>query len=112
MWLMMQQGEVDDYIIATGEMHSVREFVERVFVKLNLDWRKYVEINSRYFRPTEVEALQGNAEKAKSKLGWKPKVTFEELIDRMVSHDLKLARQERVLKDAGHVVAVRGILNV
>lgn len=109
MWLMLQQEEPDDYVIATGEMHSVREFVERVFDRLGLDWKKHVRIDPRYFRPTEVEALCGDASKAMVKLGWRPKVSFEQLIERMVDHDLELARQEKLLIERGHAVPLRGI---
>jgi GDPmannose 4,6-dehydratase len=112
MWLMLQQDEPDDYVIATGEMYSVREFVERVFDRLGLDWRKYVRIDPRYFRPTEVEALYGDATKARTKLGWRFKVGFEELIERMVEHDLELARQEKLLLENGHRVALRGMSGV
>ena len=106
MWLMLQQDEPDDYVIATGETHSVREFVEKVFDRLELDWEKYVEIDPRYFRPTEVDILLGDASKAREKLGWKPRVSFEELIHMMVEHDLELARQEKTLREAGHKVIV------
>lgn len=112
MWLMLQQDEPDDYVIATGEMHSVREFVEKVFERLGLDWRRHVRIDPRYFRPTEVDALCGDATKARTKLGWRPKVGFEELIERMVEHDLELARQERLLLENGHRVPVRGMSSV
>lgn len=109
MWLMLQQKEPDDYVVATGEMHSVREFMERVFDRLGLDWRRYVRIDPRYFRPTEVEALCGDATKARTKLRWRPRVSFEELIKRMVEHDLELARQEKLLVENGHRVAVQGM---
>lgn len=109
MWLMLQQDEPDDYVIATGESHTVREFVELVFARLGLDWRKHVEIDPRYFRPTEVEYLKGDASKARAKLGWRPEVGIDELVRRMVEHDLELARQEKTLRDAGHAVAPRGI---
>ncbi|BAS28087.1 GDP-D-mannose dehydratase [Limnochorda pilosa] len=112
MWLMLQQDEPDDYVIATGQIHSVREFVERVFDRLDLDWREYVAIDPRYFRPAEVDALCGDASKARKKLGWQPQVTFEELIERMVEQDLELARQERVLRENGHSVPLRGIASV
>ena len=102
MWLMLQQDTPDDYVIATGETHSVREFVERVFQKLELDYEKYVSIDSRYFRPTEVDALLGDASKARVKLGWQPKVTFEQLIDMMVKADMELAEKEKTLLDAGY----------
>ncbi len=109
MWLMLQQDEPDDYVIATGESHSVREFLELAFEMLGLDWRRHVEIDPRYFRPTEVDYLLGDASKAREKLGWRPRVSFEELVRMMVEHDLELARQERTLKDAGHVIALRGM---
>lgn len=108
MWLMLQQETPDDFVIATGEMHSVREFVEKVFTRLDLDWERHVEIDPRYFRPSEVEALQGDPTKARSVLGWEPRVGFDELVRRMVESDLELARQERVLADAGHVAPIRG----
>lgn len=94
MWLMLQQDEPDDYVIATGETHSVKEFLEAVFELLDLDWRRYVEIDPRYFRPTEVEFLLGDATKAKEKLGWRPKVNFEEFVNIMVEADLELAKKE------------------
>ena len=89
MWLMLQQATPDDYVIATGESHSVREFLEVAAAHLGLDWEKYVEIDPRYFRPTEVDFLQGDATKARTKLGWKPAVTFQELTTMMVEHDLE-----------------------
>jgi len=107
MWLMLQQDEPDDYVIATGKIHSVREFLEQVFNMLGLDWRKYVEIDARYLRPTEVDNLVGDASKARQKLGWKPKVHFEELIKMMVEADMKLAEQEKVLQEAGHTITTR-----
>jgi len=94
MWLMMNADEADDYVIATGETHSVREFLEQAFGHLDLDWEKYVEIDSRYYRPAEVDALLGDASKARRNLGWQPKVTFDALVKLMVDHDLELARQE------------------
>jgi GDPmannose 4,6-dehydratase len=111
MWLMLQQDEPDDYVVATGESYSVREFAERVFAQLGLNYQDYVAIDPRYYRPTEVEYLWGDPSKAKAKLGWQPKVTIDELVRRMVEHDLELAKQEKTLKDAGHVVALRGIAN-
>ena len=101
MWLMLQQEKPDDFVIATGETHSVREFAERVFKKLDLDYKKYVEIDKRYFRPTEVDALLGDATKAKTLLGWQPKVSFEKLIDMMIAADMELAQKEKTLLDAG-----------
>jgi GDPmannose 4,6-dehydratase len=102
MWLMLQQPEPDDYVIATGEAHSVREFLEEAFGLLGLDPYAYVEIDPRYFRPTEVDFLLGDASKAREKLGWQPRVTFKELVRMMVEHDLELARQEKLLRDAGY----------
>lgn len=101
MWLMLQQEKPDDFVIATGETHSVREFAEKVFNKLNLDYKKYVEIDKRYFRPTEVDALLGDSTKARTVLGWKPKVSFEKLIDMMIEADMELAQKEKTLLDAG-----------
>ncbi len=89
MWLMLQQDEPDDYVIATGETHSVREFLEETFNYLDLDWRDYVEIDPKYFRPTEVDSLAGDSSKARKKLGWKPEVRFKELVKLMVDADLK-----------------------
>ncbi|HEY0712330.1 MAG TPA: GDP-mannose 4,6-dehydratase [Polyangia bacterium] len=89
MWLMLQQPEPDDYVIATGESHSVREVLDVAFGTLGLDWQPYVEIDNRYFRPTEVDHLRGDASRARAKLGWKPKVTFKGLIEMMVRADEK-----------------------
>jgi GDPmannose 4,6-dehydratase len=90
MWLMLQQPGPDDYVIATGETHSVREFAESAFHYVGLDASKYVEIDPRYLRPTEVDILQGDATKAQQKLGWTPRVRFKELVQRMVDADVKL----------------------
>lgn len=89
MWLMLQQDSPDDYVIATGETHSVREFLEETFNYLDLDWRDHVEIDPKYFRPTEVDSLAGDSSKAHKKLGWKPEVRFKELVKLMVDADLK-----------------------
>lgn len=88
MWLMLQQDKAEDYVIATGETHSVREFLDEAFGLVGLDWKKYVEIDSRYYRPAEVDLLLGNPAKAKEKLGWKPKTTFKELVKIMLEYDL------------------------
>ena len=95
MWLMLQQPEPDDYVIATGETHSVREFVEVAFQHAGLDWERHVEIDSRYFRPTEVDVLVGDASKARRKLGWEPRVKFPELARLMVDADIALLRKHR-----------------
>ena len=95
MWLMLQADEPDDYVIATGRRKSVREFLEATFGQLDLDWKDHVEIDSRYLRPSEVDLLVGDSSRAKKKLGWVPKVSFEELVRMMVDHDLELARAEK-----------------
>ncbi|HXI56672.1 MAG TPA: GDP-mannose 4,6-dehydratase, partial [Polyangia bacterium] len=87
MWMMLQQKQGDDFVVATGESHSVREVLDVAFGALELDWKKFVEIDPRYFRPTEVDHLHGNAAKAQRALGWKPRVTFQQLIDMMVRAD-------------------------
>jgi GDPmannose 4,6-dehydratase len=112
MWLMLQQDEPGDFVVATGETYSVREFVELVFAYLDLDWEHYVEIDPRYFRPTEVEVLQGDSTKARIELGWKPQVGIDELVRRMVDHDLELALQEQTLAQAGHVFTLRGVASL
>jgi GDPmannose 4,6-dehydratase len=94
MWRMLQQDEPDDYVIATGETYSVREFLEEAFGCVNLDWRKYVEVDPRYFRPAEVDLLVGDASKAKRKLGWEPKVTFRGLVRLMVDADIAQLKRE------------------
>lgn len=91
MWLMLQQPAPDDYVIATGETHSVREFLEEAFGIVGLDWQKYVEIDQKYFRPAEVDLLIGDSSKAKEKLGWEPKVKFKDLVKMMVEADIKKA---------------------
>jgi GDPmannose 4,6-dehydratase len=108
MWLMLQQPDPDDYVIATGETYSVRDLVERAFAELNLDWQRYVEIDPRYLRPTEVDVLQGDAAKARARLGWRPRVDFAGLVKMMVAHDHELARRESTLKDAGYQDPARG----
>jgi len=94
MWMMMQQQEPDDYVIATGETHSVREFAQLAFSHAGLDWGKYVELDPRYLRPTEVDILQGDASKARTKLGWQPKTGFEELVKLMVDADKRLLSEK------------------
>jgi len=101
MWLMLQQDTPDDYVVATGEMHSVREFLELAFDRVKLDWKQYVEIDPRYYRPAEVDVLCGDASKAKQVLGWEPKASFEELVAMMIDADLELARNERLILENG-----------
>jgi GDPmannose 4,6-dehydratase len=108
MWQMLQADEPDDYVIATGESHSVRDFVEAAFQMQGMDWRQYVEIDKRYLRPTEVPYLQGDASKARRLLGWKPRVAFDELVQMMVEHDIQLAERERRIVEAGDIVHGRG----
>jgi len=94
MWLMLQQDKPDDYVVATNETHSVREFCEEAFGQLGLDWERYVKYDKRYERPAEVELLIGNSAKARKQLGWEPKVRFKELVKIMVDHDLQIAKYE------------------
>jgi GDPmannose 4,6-dehydratase len=108
MWLMLQHDKPDDYVVATGETHSVREFLDEVFGLLDLDWKKFVAIDPRYFRPAEVDLLLGDAGKAREQLGWKPKVTFKALARRMTESDWKLARRERMVRD--HEEVERGVV--
>jgi len=107
MWSMLQQQDPDDYVIATGRCHSVRDFLNEAFRYLDLDWNEYVKFDPRYLRPTEVNLLQGDATKARNLLGWKPKVLMPELCRMMVDADLRLAERDRTLVDAGHPVLVR-----
>jgi GDPmannose 4,6-dehydratase len=93
-WTMMQQPEPNDYVIATGETYSVREFAELAFSYVGLDWRKYVEIDPRYFRPTEIDILLGDGSKARTNLGWRPKKSFEELVNLMVDADIRLLNEK------------------
>jgi GDPmannose 4,6-dehydratase len=94
MWLMLQQDQPDDYVVATNETHSVKEFCQEAFALLGLDWEKYVKYDQRYERPSEVDQLIGNPAKAKKQLGWAPKVLFKDLVKIMVEHDLDLAKRE------------------
>ncbi|HTB22806.1 MAG TPA: GDP-mannose 4,6-dehydratase [bacterium] len=102
MWLMLQQDSPDDYVVATGETYSVKQFLDETFALLGLDWKRYVEQDQRYFRPAEVDLLLGDPGKARKILGWKPKVGFKPLVKMMVDADMVLAQQERILRDAGH----------
>ncbi len=96
MWMMLQQKQPDDYVLATGETHSVREFLEEAFRLVGLNWQKFVETDQRYLRPTDVDELRGDASKAKAKFGWQPKVTFKDLVRLMVIGDLKLAGMDPI----------------
>jgi GDPmannose 4,6-dehydratase len=110
MWMMLQQDKPDDFVIATGETHSVREFAQKVFQKLDLDFEKYVAIDSRYFRPTEVDVLLADATKARKQLGWQPRVGFEALIDMMITADMESAVKEKTLFDAGYLTGNHSML--
>ena len=104
MWMMLQADSPDDYVIATGKSYSVRDFLEAAFARLDLDWKKYVEIDPRYFRPAEVDHLEGDASKAKKLLRWAPKTDFARLVELMSESDLEMARREKTLRDGGHEV--------
>jgi GDPmannose 4,6-dehydratase len=108
MWMMLQAPQPDDYVVATGQAHSVAEFLDQAASCCGLDWKKFVQTDVRYFRPTEVDYLLGDPSKIKQKLGWQPKVGFEQLVRLMVDHDLELALQEQTLAQAGHRVVLRG----
>ncbi|XP_008780270.2 GDP-mannose 4,6 dehydratase 1-like [Phoenix dactylifera] len=105
MWLMLQQDEPGDYVVATDESHTVQEFLEAAFGYVGLDWKDHVVIDKRYFRPAEVDSLKGDSSKARKQLGWKPKVGFQELVKMMVDRDVELAKREKVLVDAGYIDA-------
>ena len=95
MWLMLQQDKADDYVIATNETHSIREFLDVTFEHAGMDWKKYVEIDERYYRPAEVDLLIGDYSKAKKQLGWEPKTRFKDLAKLMVDADIELLRRHR-----------------
>ncbi len=111
MWRMLQQPEPDDYVIATGESRSVRDFVSAAFAHVGLDWQKHVKLDPRYLRPTEVDHLRGDSRRAREKLGWQARTSFGELVRMMVENDLELARQERTLRAAGHRVPEQASLD-
>jgi len=108
MWRMLQQDAPDDYVVATGVSISIRQFLDLVFQQLDLDWNRYVEIDPRYFRPAEVDHLEGDPSKAQRQLGWTPATSVEALARMMVEADLRLAEREKVLREAGHHEAPRG----
>jgi GDPmannose 4,6-dehydratase len=104
MWMMLQAEEPGDYVVATGESHSVREFLAESFKYVGLDWEEYVRIDAHYFRPSEVDYLEGDASRMRAKLGWQPHVDFKGLVKMMIDHDLELARQEQLLRHSGTAV--------
>jgi len=108
MWLMLQHSSPQDFVVATGHSHSVREFLELAGEYAGVDWKKHVELDPRYLRPTEVDHLRGDASKTRELLGWKPEIRFEELVRCMVEGDVELALQEQTLMRAGHRIAPRG----
>ena len=97
MWQMLQHNEADDWVIATGETHTVREFAELAFNHVNLNWEDYIKTSEKYLRPNEVDYLLGDSSKAQQQLGWSPKTSFEDLVKMMVDYDIDLAKRERVL---------------
>lgn len=101
MWLMLQQPEPDDYVVATNELYSVRDFCTKSFSRLGLDYHDHVEVDPRYYRPAEVDLLLGDSTKALTKLGWKPRTSFDQLVDMMVEGDLELAQREKLLNGSG-----------
>ena len=100
MWRILQHDKPDDFVLATGEMHSVREFLEVAFSEVGLDWQDFVTYDKRYIRPSEVDQLMGDASKARRELGWEPKVRFRELVKMMVDSDLLLARGQAAAQSA------------
>ncbi len=97
MWLMLQHDTPDDWVLATGETHTVKEFLQKAFEYVDLDWEKYVQTSKKYYRPNEVEHLLGDSSKSRKELNWSPKTSFDELVKLMIDHDLVLAEQEKVL---------------
>ena len=106
MWMMLQHDQPGDFVVATGESYSVREFLQEAFSCAGLDWERYVEIDPAYFRPTEVDYLLGDSTKARENLGWKPRTTFRQLVEMMVAADLRLAEEERFVYDKKYVTNV------
>ena len=106
MWKMLQHTEPNDFVVATGEAYSVREFLEQAFSCASLDWQKYVEIDSRYFRPTEVDFLLGDSSKARQALSWEPSTPFRRLVRMMVENDVKLAEEERLVHQQKYVTTL------
>jgi GDPmannose 4,6-dehydratase len=107
MWMMLQHSEPGDFVVATGESYSVREFLQEAFSYLGLEWETYVEIDPSYFRPTEVDYLLGDPSRAKSALGWKPKTSFRQLVRMMVDSDLRIAEQEKLVYEKNFVMSLR-----
>ncbi len=106
MWRMLQHSEPNDFVVATGEAYSVREFLEAAFSAAGLDWQKYVEVDARYFRPTEVDYLMGDSSKARKALDWQPVTSFQQLVRMMVASDVTLAEQERLIHEQKYVTSL------
>jgi len=106
--MMLQHSVPETFVVATGESYSVREFLDVASEYAEVDWRKHVEFDARYLRPTEVDSLCGDSSKARQLLGWKPEIGFRDLVKSMVDGDIELARQELTLAGAGHTVSRRG----
>ncbi|GMU55444.1 MAG: GDP-mannose 4,6-dehydratase [Candidatus Xenobia bacterium] len=109
MWLMLQQARPGDYVVGTGESRSVREFVQLAFERVGLDWERYVQVDPRYFRPSEVDYLLADSSRARQTLGWSPKVSFRGLVEMMVDSDLKLAERDLLLVQRGHSGGLRDL---
>jgi GDPmannose 4,6-dehydratase len=107
MWRMLQHDVPDDYCVATGISHSLRDLLKMAFGALDLDWKQYVEIDPRYYRPAEVDHLEGDPSKARKILGWEPKTDLARLVDMMVESDMRLAERELVLRESGHAEVPR-----
>lgn len=106
MWRMLQHSEPGDFVVATGEAYSVREFLELAFSHAGLDWTKHVAIDPAYFRPTEVDYLLGDASKARKALNWEPRTSFQHLVRMMVDSDVRLAEEERLVHDKKYVASL------
>jgi GDPmannose 4,6-dehydratase len=100
LYMMLTADLPDDYVVATGSMYSVRQFLEMTFTKLGLDWQDYVEFDPKYLRPSEVDALCGNPAKIKDELGWEPEISFEQLVEEMIECDLEIAQDEKTLAES------------
>jgi GDPmannose 4,6-dehydratase len=109
MWRMLQHDEPGDYVVATGVSHTIRDFLDEAFGYADIDWREHVRLDPRYLRPTEVDHLRGDASLARTVLSWEPRVDFRGLVRMMVDADMELARQEKTLREAGHVATPRGL---
>lgn len=109
MWIMLQQEQPDDYVVATGETHAVSEFCEKAFARVGLDYKDFVEIDPRYYRPAEVDLLLGDPTKARQKLGWKPRVSFDELVNMMVDADLQAAEREKAMHEHDKAAKTSGV---